>query len=174
MKPNLARWQAPATIMVALIVEVLAAVFFFGDALMELHSAADKRHPLTELPVALALIIGIYFAIRELRTVLRRAKAQASALGVASGAFLKVMDARFEAWKLTPAECEVAQLSLKGLDIVDIAKLRDAAPGTIRAQFARVYAKSGVSNRAQFASVFLEELMGDRSLTGPSTANTAT
>ena len=54
------------------------------------------------------------------------------------------------------------QLSLKGLDFASIAKLRNAAPGTVRAQFKRVYAKSGVSNRAQFVLVYWEELMGDR------------
>jgi DNA-binding CsgD family transcriptional regulator len=160
MIQQLAVWRAPATIFMALTVQVLAAMFFVGDALMELNYNVDKGHPLTELPVALALAIGIFFAIRELRAVLGRAKAQASALGVASGAFYKVMDTRFVTWKLTPAERDVAQLSLKGLDVVDIAKLRAAAPGTIRAQFARVYAKSGVNNRAQFASLFLEDLMG--------------
>lgn len=158
--PNFLRWRASATIVVALVVQILAAIFFFGDALIELRNATDKRHPMTELPVALALLIGLFFAIRDLRAVIRRSNEQASALALASGAFLRVMDNRFTSWKLTPAEREVAQLSLKGLDITDIAKLRGAANGTVRAQFARIYAKSGVSNRAQFASVFMSELMG--------------
>lgn len=37
--------------------------------------------------------------------------------------------------------------------------MRDAAPGTVRAQMARIYAKSGVSGRAQFAAWFVEDLL---------------
>lgn len=157
---HLKRWGKPATIVLALGIEVFAAAFFIGDSLYELATNDDKRHPLTEFPVAIALCIGAFFAIRELRAVLRRSGEQDRALALASGAFLKVVERQFDLWRLTPAERDVAWLSLKGVDVTQIATLRGAANGTVRAQLARIYNKSGVTGRAQFASLFVDELMG--------------
>jgi len=80
-------------------------------------------------------------------------------LSAASGAFTEAMMAEFERWGLTPAERDVALLSLKGCEVAEIAQLRGSAAGTVRAQLARVYAKAGVSGRAQLASLFIEELL---------------
>ena len=72
----------------------------------------------------------------------------------------EVIGKQFTAWGLTPAERDVALFALKGLDIADIAELRGAAQGTVRAQLTRIYAKAGVSGRAQFAAWFVEDLLG--------------
>lgn len=50
-------------------------------------------------------------------------------------------------------------LALKGFDIAEIAQLRGAAQGTVRAQMTSIYAKSGTSGRAQFAAFFVEDLL---------------
>jgi DNA-binding CsgD family transcriptional regulator len=154
------RWGQPATIAVALVVEVLAAAFFIGDSLQELATDVDKRHPLTEFPIAIALCFGAFFTIRELRRMLRHTHEQDRALALASGAFLQVVERQFSLWRLTPAERDVAWLSLKGVDLAEIAVLRGSANGTVRAQLARIYEKAGVTSRAQLASVFVDELMG--------------
>jgi DNA-binding CsgD family transcriptional regulator len=52
-------------------------------------------------------------------------------------------------------------LALKGLDVAEIAEMRGAAAGTVRAQLTRIYAKAGVSGRAQFAAWFVEDLLGE-------------
>lgn len=156
----LRQWGPTATIAAAAVVEVLAAAFFVGDSLQELATDASKTHSLTELPVALALCIGTWFTIRELRRMLQTARERERALALASGAFLQVVEKQFDLWHLTPAEKDVAWLSLKGLDVAEIAAMRHAANGTVRAQLARIYGKSGVTSRAQFASIFVDELMG--------------
>jgi hypothetical protein len=45
--------------------------------------------------------------------------------------------------------------------VAEIAELRGAAQGTVRAQLTRIYAKAGVSGRAQFAAFFVEDLLGE-------------
>jgi len=50
-------------------------------------------------------------------------------------------------------------LTLKGFDVAEIAKIRGAAAGTVRAQLTRVYAKASVSSRPQFISLFIEDLL---------------
>jgi DNA-binding CsgD family transcriptional regulator len=80
-------------------------------------------------------------------------------MSIASGALFDLIEARFQEWGLTPSEAEVAMFTLKGLDIADIAQARGSAPGTVRAQMTRVYAKAGVSGRGQLTSLFIEDLL---------------
>lgn len=154
------RWGPTATIVAALVVEVFAAAFFVWDSLLELATDTSKQHAMMELPVAIALCMGTWFTAQELRRLLRRSNEQERALALASGAFVQVVGRQFDAWKLTPSEREVAWLSLKGVEPAGIADLRGSANGTVRAQLARVYGKSGVTSRAQFVSLFVDELLG--------------
>ncbi|MCW1918188.1 helix-turn-helix transcriptional regulator [Rhodobacter sp. KR11] len=154
------RWRRSASSLFALVVQVLAAFFFIFDSLFELATDPDKRHPLTEFPVALALCLGVWFTFNDLKQLLRQKEAAERTLALASGAFRQVIDRQFALWRFTPAERDVAWLVLKGVDVTEIATLRRAANGTVRAQMARIYGKSGVTSRAQFASIFVDALMG--------------
>ncbi|HZV18641.1 MAG TPA: helix-turn-helix transcriptional regulator [Sphingobium sp.] len=53
----------------------------------------------------------------------------------------------------------MALFALKGCDAQDIAELRGAAAGTVRAQLTRVYAKAGVGSQSSLVALFLEELI---------------
>ena len=167
IRVNLYQTRASVPLVAALVVQAAAAVFFFGETLTEFKSARDRLHSPAELTVALALIIGIVLSVYEFRMVLRRADEQASALEIVRTTFARVLKRQFDLWRLTPAERQIARLSLEGRDVEEISRIRRAALGTIRAQFARIYAKSGVSNRAQFASIFLTELIGSPQVTTP-------
>jgi DNA-binding CsgD family transcriptional regulator len=97
----------------------------------------------------------------QLRLTLERLRNQERALGAARGDLARIIDAQFAEWGLTPAESDVGLLALKGLDLSEIAHLRGAAQGTVRAQLTRIYAKAGVSGRHQFAAWFVEDLLQD-------------
>jgi DNA-binding NarL/FixJ family response regulator len=45
--------------------------------------------------------------------------------------------------------------------VAEIAGMRGAAQGTVRAQLTKIYSKAGVSGRAQFAAFFVEDLLGE-------------
>jgi DNA-binding CsgD family transcriptional regulator len=66
---------------------------------------------------------------------------------------------RFSTWSLTAAEAEVALLTLKGFDAIEIAGFRNSAAGTVRAQLSGIYSKSGLHNRGQFVSSFIDDLL---------------
>ena len=68
---------------------------------------------------------------------------------------------RFEEWQLAAAKAAVALFALKGCDAPEIARLRGAASGTVRAQLSAVYAKAGVSSQAALVSLFIEDLLGN-------------
>jgi DNA-binding CsgD family transcriptional regulator len=145
------------------LLQSLCAAFFVGDVLGDLgwppRLSGLGPHLVFEAAVSAALIVGVAFGARETRRVLERQARVENALAAASGAFAALLEAHFDRWGLTPAERDVALLSLKGLGIAEIAALRGAAQGTVRSQCARVYAKAGVTGRAQLASLFLDELM---------------
>jgi DNA-binding CsgD family transcriptional regulator len=150
----------------ALALQTLAAVFFIGDVASDFHWIGVDPHTTFEALVALALIIGIGFGAIEMRGTLLRIRRAEEALSLASGAFGEVIEARFAEWGLTPSEAEVALFALKGLETGEIAALRSAAESTVRVQLTRVFAKSGASGRAQFVSLFVEDLL-DQVTVGP-------
>ncbi len=155
-----ARWGRQSAALAAILaVQALAAVFFVGDVLGDLMDSGVTAHIYLEALVSLALCLGFVLSAIGLRAALERMRAQEQALAVAAGALHDVVEAQFAEWGLTAAERDVGLLALKGLDVAEIADMRGAAHGTVRAQLSRVYGKAGVTGRAQFAAIFVEDLL---------------
>lgn len=150
-----------AALSVFLLVQTMGTVFYVGDVIGDLRADPISGHFIFEAVVTAALVLGILFGAFSLRRTIELLRAQDQALQVARGALSDVIDRQFSAWALTPAERDVAFLALKGLDVAEIAELRGAAQGTVRAQLTRIYSKAGVSGRAQFAAFFVEDLLGE-------------
>nr|WP_272210499.1 helix-turn-helix transcriptional regulator [Marinicella sp. W31]MDC2876391.1 helix-turn-helix transcriptional regulator [Marinicella sp. W31] len=144
-----------------MLLQSVAALFFVADAVRDLVSGPAGAESIIEALTAFVLVFGIFMAGWQLRLTLERMAAQGRALDIASGDFVRIIETQFDVWGLTAAEREVGMLALKGMDMSEIANLRGSAQGTVRAQMARIYAKAGVSGRAQFAAWFVEELLGE-------------
>lgn len=140
-------------------VQVVAALYFLVDAVADLTAVRASLWTAIGGIFALGLGAGSVFSVRELLGLRQRLITQEHALATAAGALGRIIEAQFTAWALTPAEREIGFLMLKGFGNTEIAGLRDAAPGTVRAQMTRIYAKAGVSGRAQFAAFFVEDLL---------------
>jgi DNA-binding CsgD family transcriptional regulator len=150
-----------AALVAVLTLQAGAMVFFVGDVVFDIIEDGPAAHVLFEMLVCVALMAGMIFGAIEVRRTLDLVRTQGTALRVAAGELSRVIEAQFRDWALTPAESDVAMLALKGLDVAEIAGLRNAAQGTVRAQLTRIYAKAGVSGRAQFAAFFVEDLLGE-------------
>ena len=87
------------------------------------------------------------------------ARRDEAAVAAAKGMLGELMQLRFAEWNLTPAEADVALFALKGCDVAEVAALRGAATGTVRAQLARIYVKAGVDSQTALVALFLEELI---------------
>lgn len=149
-----------AVLAVLVTVQALAMVFFVLDVIADAIFVGLDGHTLTEAAASLALAVGLAFGAMETRRTIERARRAERAAAVASGLLGTLIDDYFARWELTPAEAEVALFCIKGYDASEIARLRSSAPGTVRAQLTRVYAKAGVSSRSQLVSLFLEDLLG--------------
>ncbi len=165
-----------ATVLAGIIIlQALCAAFFIGDVLTDMREGAHLNHALlaAESVAAIALSGGVIFLMIELRRLLNRMNDMDAGLRVAQGQLAEVMDGLFDDWNLTAAERDIAVMICKGLDNDEIARVRQTAAGTVRAQVTSVYAKSGAHGRSQFVSLFLDELMADDfGGTGPQDAPT--
>ena len=155
-----------------LVLQVACAVVFVSDILLSLFRVPVDPVPwryreLMEIAAALGLILGVALAAVMLRASLKRTRAVEQALRAASGAFMDLVDERFDAWGLTPAERDVALFALKGMSIAEIAVLRSTSEGTVKAQTNAIYRKAGVSGRPQLLSLFVEDLMGEAMAPAP-------
>tara|TARA_R110002020_G_scaffold400596_7_gene610827 strand:+ start:14052 stop:14567 length:516 start_codon:yes stop_codon:yes gene_type:complete len=141
--------------------QALCALFFIGDVIQDFREDGhlDNPHLLLESVAAVALIAGVIFLMIELRGLLSRMSDMQTGLEIAHGHLAEVIQVFFEEWKLTNAERDVAIMILKGLDNDTIAQVRNTASGTVRAQATNIYAKSATEGRAQFISLFVEELL---------------
>ena len=136
---------------------------FLLDALAEWDDAT--AHATTEILAVVALWTGGAVTIWGLRRLMDRNAAVEEQLEVATGAFHSILEQKFEAWRLSPSERDVALLAIKGLSASEIAKIRATREGTIRAQHAAIYKKAGVSGRTDLLAHFIEEIVAG--LPGP-------
>lgn len=153
-----------ATILAGLIlVQGLCALFFIADVVADfvVDGRLEDPHLLLEAIAAVALVGGVTFLMVELRHLLSRMQDMSVGLRAAQGQMAEVIDGFFDDWSLTDAERDVAIMILKGVDNDTIARLRRTASGTVRAQATSIYAKSRTHGRAQFISLFMEELLAD-------------
>ena len=71
------------------------------------------------------------------------------------------IESMFEKWALSKTEREIALLILKGLSFKDIAELRTCSEVTIRQQAGNIYKKSGLKNKSEFFSFFIDDFLPD-------------
>jgi DNA-binding CsgD family transcriptional regulator len=158
---RLDRRAAATTVVVAL--QALAAMFFLVDLAGDVAAEGWGTHLAIEGLAAVALLIAVVMGALQIRALLAMARRDEAAVAVAKGALGDLIQLRFVQWQLTAAEADVALFALKGCDISEIAALRGAAAGTVRAQLARIYAKAGVTSHTALVATFIDELM-DRSM----------
>lgn len=149
-------------------VQAVAAIFFLVDAVGDVREGGWGIHLLLEGIVAAGLIVGVVLNARELRRMLSSAARADATIRAASGAMAELIEMHCREWRLTPAETDVARLAIKGLGADEIARVRGAAPGTVRAQLTRIYAKAGVNGRAGLVSLLIEDLLGESIVPMPS------
>ena len=164
-----------AVVIGILLIQALCAVFFVSDILATvfgLRSTPVAWHirELLEIGAALGLVLGLVLGAVALRRSIRDRQRAEEKLRRAASAFLDLLNERFEDWRLTPAERDVALFAIKGLSTQEIAVLRGTSEGTIKAQTNAIYRKAGVSGRPQLLSLFIEDLMDDSMLAAPGLA----
>lgn len=145
-------------------VQTFCALFFLVDlsssftGVTLLYVDWQAREVL-EIGASVGLLLGAFLGIRAVLKAREHSERAALAIRTASGAFNEVVEEHFANWGLTPAEREVAWLSIKGFSTAEIAKIRKTSEGTVKAQGNGIYRKADVSGRTQLLSVLVEDLL---------------
>lgn len=139
------------------VLQISCGLIFASDVVVEIGHFSS--HSWLELIGVVALTFGATVTFNQYRHLLHRNSKIERELDAASGAFHAVLEQHFCDWGLTDAEKDVALLSIKGVPTSEIAIMRQTKIGTIKAQNAAIYRKSGVSSRAELISVMVEELI---------------
>lgn len=161
--------ERKATIMSLVVaLQTLAALFFILDFAGDVLADGITGHLVIEGAAALALVAAVILGALQVRDLVLAARADELAVALARGAVTDLIRQRLAQWQLTAAEAEVALFAIKGCDAAEIARLRGAAAGTVRAQLTRVYAKAGVGSQSALVALFLDELIDPALLAAPS------
>jgi DNA-binding CsgD family transcriptional regulator len=153
----------------ALLLGVIAVGAAF-DLFLDRPTQWNSFHVLYELAIVVATALTASWLWRgwhrseregvELRRSLseRQAERDAWRTGAerALAGFGEAVDRQFTAWRLTPAEREVALLVLKGGSHKEIAAQTGRSERTVRQHAAAAYEKEGLDGRAALAAYFLE------------------
>jgi DNA-binding CsgD family transcriptional regulator len=168
-------WRSPVGLALLFCFQLACSVFFISDLLsawlgvLALPGSWRVRESL-EIGAALGLVAGLVLNLLALLRIIAERNRAEDRLRVAVGAFQAVLDERFADWGLTPAERDVALFVIKGMSMAEIARLRDASEGTVKAQTNAIYRKAGVTGRPQLVSLFIEDLMDGRAAPGAAAA----
>lgn len=141
------------------VLQALVCTFFLADVVGDVAAEGIGPHLAIEAFAVIGLLVAVVLGALQAREYTAAARRDEAAVAAAQGALSELIRMRFAAWRLTPAEADVALFALKGCEVGEIARLRGSAAGTVRAQLARVYAKSGVDSHSGLIALFLEELI---------------
>jgi DNA-binding CsgD family transcriptional regulator len=158
---------------VVILILCFVAVMAATDILTDYRGGAAAGHILVEAGVGLAALAGIFYFLKgsiKLKHKLNYSlsenvnlKNEANEWKVQAEKHIdglsKSIDLQLSKWNLSDAEKEVALLLLKGLSLKEIAQVRDTTEKTSRVQAISVYAKTGLSGRAELSAFFLEDLL---------------
>jgi len=159
---------AVQSLIVTFVVIAICEVFFLLDVLAD-YTGLDVTGPwidhgalelISSITLAFALIT-IGWQIRRLLCEHRDAQAFVK---VASGELLTVIFAKFDDWKMTPSEREIALLLIKGLSTQEISDMRDTRLGTVKSQTSAIYQKAGVKGRNELVAYFVEDLLAGETI----------
>ena len=127
------------------------------DALLEgeLATAHFAIESIMFVGASLVLVLNV----RDLRRLRERLFWEERRNRGLSGALAEVIDEQMEEWGFTRSEKDIAWLIAKGYRFTEIAELRGVKEITPRLQATSVYAKAGVSGRAEFVAEILQPLL---------------
>ena len=145
-----------------LAVQGIAAIYFVIDGIDDVIAQFGRGltfELIMECLVAVALLLAVVISAGQLRRAIDEAHKRDNALKMARGSTAELLDYKFREWSLSRAEAEIALYAMNGCSIAEIARMRNAAEGTVRSQLSQIYSKAGVASQAMLLAHFIEELV---------------
>ena len=116
-------------------------------------------HIILESFATFGMGVALWLMIGQIRAAIAACSAETNRMRKLKGEFDIFLHNRFKIWGLSPAEIDVALLTVRGLKIAEIAAARETREGTIKSQLSMIFKKSGVANRTEFVAQFIDEFL---------------
>ena len=141
---------------------LVGAILFFAydlvaDALFE--GEFGSAHFIIELLVFVGVSMALAVGTRDLRRLRARLAGEARRNRALAGALAASINEQMDEWRVTRSEKEVAWMIIKGYRFSEIAAARGVKESTTRLQATSLYAKAGVSGRAEFVGEIIQPLL---------------
>ena len=105
------------------------------------------------------MIFLFIFQIREFNILRDKVASTKEELLVLKKGTTELINSQINLLKFTAAETDIAWLLIKGTSYKEIAKFRNVSERTVNQQVTSIFKKSNVSNRHEFITGFIEDLM---------------
>ncbi|MDE0242515.1 MAG: LuxR family transcriptional regulator [bacterium] len=139
----------------------IAILFFVYDLAVDalIEGEFGSSHFIIEFVVFLGVSVALALDVRDIRNLRSRLRWEERRNMGLSGALAETIDDQMDEWRLTRSEKDVAWMVIKGYRFSEIAQARGVKESTPRLQATSVYAKAGVSGRAEFVAEILQPLL---------------
>ena len=139
----------------------VAIIFFIYDLAVDalLEAEFGSPHFVIEFIVFVGVSMALALNVRDIRRLRVRLFWEERRNVWLSGALAETIDDQMDEWRLTRSEKDVAWMIIKGYRFSEIAQARGVKESTPRLQATSVYAKAGVSGRAEFVAEILQPLL---------------
>ena len=147
--------------LLALLALAGAIVFFCYDLVEDVVVEGEfgTYHFIVELIVFAGVSMALVVAARDLRRLRTRLmREEKRNMAVARG-LADSITTQMDDWSMTSSEKDVAWLIIKGYRFSEIAQARGVKENTTRLQATAIYAKAGVSGRAEFVAEIIQSLL---------------
>ncbi len=147
--------------MLALAALAGAIVFFAYDLMADafLEGEFGSPHFIIELIVFIGVSMALVVGARDLRRLRARLDRETRRNKAFAGALAANISEQMDEWRMTRSEKDVAWLIIKGYRFSEIAGARGVKESTTRLQATSLYAKAGVSGRAEFVAEIIQPLL---------------
>lgn len=150
------------------LIHLVCAIILTIDIALEIYAtisvaAQEAEHGalllVSEILATVLLYFAFYQSLRQLMTLRAALRRMQERLAGVRNEFAGLVDHRFHEWGLSPAETEIALLTVKGLRIGEIAVMRGCCEGTVKSHLTSIFKKSGVSSRPELLAHFVDDFL---------------
>ncbi len=139
---------------------------------MDLKEGLPFEHVSHEIGIACLCLILIFYQLRIIRRkklklknieqnvehLSQENKQIKDQLKKFSGDFHQIINLQMEQWNFSDSEKDIGRLIMKGLNMKEIAQIRQTNESTVRQQATSIYKKANLHGRQEFIAYFLEDL----------------
>ena len=145
----------------ALAALAIAILFFLYDLIVDIviDEELGTTHFILELIVFLGVTMALILGARDLGRLRKRLDREEKRNKAVSQGLADSIAEQMDEWRMTGSEKDVAWLIIKGYRFAEIAQARGVKENTTRLQATAIYAKAGVSGRAEFVAEIIQSLL---------------